>query len=153
MIVFKTKGGDMSRNWKMFLFVGALIVVAGLGSIFVLSSKNEKNKVAQNGSGEVAGAVSDQGNYIERLARHLSDNSVVLYGSDQSDETKDQQKLFGNSFAAIDYVNCDVATNSSNPDECVGQNITVYPTWLYNGEKYEGEQTLSDLAKITKFEQ
>ena len=106
----------MSRNWKMFLFVGALIVVAGLGSIFILSERKEKNMTAQNNGGEVAGAVSGQGNYIERLAKHLSDNSVVLYGSDQSDETKDQQQLFGDAFAAIDYVNCDVATNSSNSD-------------------------------------
>jgi hypothetical protein len=143
----------MSKNWKMFLFVGALIVVAGLGVIFALGNNRQKNTLSQNGSGEVAGAVSSQDNYIERLARHLSDSSMVLYGSSLSSETKDQKALFGEAITAIDYVDCDVAGNSSNPDECVGQDITIYPTWVYNGEKFEGEQSLSDLAKITNFEQ
>ena len=143
----------MGKNWKMFLFVGALIVVAGLGVIFALGQNKEKTRVAQNSGGDVAGAVSGQGNYIERLAKHLSDNSMVLYGSGLSAETKAQKDLFGDAFAGIDYVDCDVTANSSNPDECLGQNITVYPTWVYNGEKFEGEQTLSELAKITDFEQ
>jgi len=143
----------MSKKWKMFLFVGALIVVAGLGAIFALGQKKETNTIAQNDGGDVAGVVSGQGNYIERLARHLSDNSMVLYGSSQSDETKAQKDLFGDAFAAIDYVDCDASANSSNPDECFGQNIVVYPTWVFNGEKFEGEQTLSALAKITDFEQ
>lgn len=141
----------MGKNWKMFLLVGAIVVLAGLGSIFVLGRAKNNENISQNETGVVAGAVSSDGNYVERLAQHLRDLGMVLYGSSQSDETKDQLKLFGE--ANIDYVECDAATNSSNPDECIGQNITVYPTWVFNGVKYESNQTLSELAKITDFEQ
>lgn len=144
----------MGKKWKMFLFFGAVIVLVSLGIFFALGKDNTTKNAGNNGSGDVAGAVSSQGNdYIERLSKFLSDNGMVLYGSDQSAETKQQKYLFGNAVNSIDYVNCDVAANSSNPDECVGQNITIYPTWVYKEVKFEGIQSLSELAKITDFEQ
>lgn len=145
----------MVKKWKMFLSIGALVVLTGLALLFVIGgSKDNKTSLKNDGSGDVAGAVSNQGgNYIERLTRHLSDSGMVLYGSNQSLETKQQQDLFGSAAANIDYVDCDAATNSSNSDECVGQNITIYPTWVYKGDKYENVQMLSELAKITDFEQ
>ena len=144
----------MGKNWKTFLFVGAFIVMIALGGIFAIGKEKDTKTVAQNGSGEVAGAESSQSNdFIVRLAKHLRDNGMVLYGSSQSYETKEQKELFGDAVDNIDYVDCDVATNSSNPDECIGKNITIYPTWTYKGERFETIETLSELAKITNFEQ
>lgn len=144
----------MGKNWKIFLAVGAIVILAGLGSIFVIGKDKSEDISSQDGAGKVAGVVSDRDNdYIARLAKHLASNGMVLYGSDLSVETKQQIDLFGNSAKDIDYVDCDVATSSSNPDECIGQNIAIYPTWVYNGVKYEGVQILSELAKITNFEQ
>lgn len=144
----------MGKNWKIFLSVGSLVVLAGLGSLFALGRDEKSNNISQNGAGVVAGVGSNEGdNYVGRLTKHLGVNGMVLYGSSQSAETKQQKDLFGDVSNDIDYVDCDAATNSSNPDECIGQNITVYPTWVFEGAKYEGIQTLSELAKITDFEQ
>jgi len=144
----------MNKKWKVFLFFGALITLIGLGIFFTVGEDKNQNIADENGSGEVAGATSNtRTDYLARLSRHLNDSNVVLYGSNQSAETKEQIDLFGEAIKEIDYVDCDAAVNSSNPDECIGQNITVYPTWVYQGEKFEGVQTLSKLAKITNFEQ
>lgn len=144
----------MSKNWKLFLFVGATIIMAGLGAIFLMgNNKEESDLISSSGSGNVAGAISSQDDYISRLARHLRESSMVLYGTDQSVETKEQKKLFGEAVSLIDYVDCDVTASSSNPDECIGHNISIYPTWVYEGQKFEGFRTLSELIKITNFEQ
>lgn len=144
----------MNKKWKVFLSFGALITLIGLGIFFTVGENKNQNIADENGSGEVAGATSNtRTDYLARLSRHLNDSNMVLYGSNQSAETKEQTDLFGEVIKEIDYVDCDAAVNSSNPDECIGQNITVYPTWVYQGEKFEGVQTLSELAKISNFEQ
>jgi len=143
----------MNNNWKLFLFVGAFIIVAGLTGIFAIGASKENKSGDQNGTGSVAGATSDQDDYINRLAKHLSESGMVLYGTNTSEETANQKAQFGQAANTLDFVDCDVTDSASNPDECMGQNITVYPTWIYEGQKYEGAQSLSDLAKITNFEQ
>ena len=145
----------MDKNWKLFLSLGAIVVLAGLGSIFMVGgNKNETLSSAGQGAGVIAGAASNEGaDYIERLSKNLSEKGVVLYGSSKSAETQQQKELFGSAAKSLDFVECDSALEGSNPDECAGKGIEVYPTWSYEGQQYRGVQSLSQLAKIAKFEQ
>lgn len=146
----------MKREWKVFLSAVAIIIVGGLVGFYSAGktapdlSKKLNNK--DNSTGQVAGATTiDDGDYLTRLAKSLTEKGVVLYGSYQSAELKQQQAYFGNAVSYLNYVECDASGPNANSDECIGQNIQVYPTWVYSGKAYPGVQPLSELAKLINF--
>lgn len=146
----------MKNNIKLYLAMFSLIFILGLG-FFFFASKNIDDKELANSSqssGEVAGVNSGStDDYITRLAKELADQGAIFYGSKESAETKSQKELFGESAVYLDYVECDISGADANPDECLAQNVSTYPTWLFNGVQYVGVQSLGDLAKIINFGQ
>jgi hypothetical protein len=143
----------MKKEWKFFLVATAVVVVGGLVGFYALGKNApDLTKNSQTGTGQVAGATTiDNGDYVARLAKSLTDKGVVLYGSYQSAELKQQKALFGGAAANLNYVECDATGPNANPDECVGRNIQVYPTWIYQEKQYQGIEALSDLAKMISF--
>lgn len=156
----------MSNNLKTFVIV--VIVVAGLagGLIYLSVRGNKSDNVANNSeNGDVAGAstedqpsdspsedstTQDQ-DYVERLAKALSEKGMVMYGAYWCPHCQSQKKLFGDAVKYIDYVECDSQGENANPDECEAKGITGYPTWIYQGQQYSGEQSLAELAGIIGF--
>jgi hypothetical protein len=61
--------------------------------------------------------------------------------------------LFGDAASNLDYVECDSTGQNANPDECVSQKVEQYPTWIYGGNAYAGEKSLSELATMINFSQ
>lgn len=144
----------MNRSTKIFLVVVALVIIVG-GTLLFFVGKDKKtadNKSNENGT--VAGASTNQKEsnaYIEKLAKFMTEKGMVLYGAYWCPHCKDQKKEFGDAIQYIDYVECDAQGPNANPDECVAQGIEGYPTWIYQGKKYSGAKSLSELAAIVGF--
>lgn len=49
------------------------------------------------------------------------------------------------------YVECDPKGPNPRPDLCSQAGVKKYPTWVIDGEKREGVQTLEQLATLSKF--
>ena len=81
----------------------------------------------------------------DSFAQCLTDNGVVMYGTDWCRFCQDQKGRFGaKSFKLIDYVNCDF-----NGAECANAGVQGYPTWLINEQTYSGVQSLQSLSSLT----
>lgn len=146
----------MKSTWKIFIAMACVISIGALAGVFYWSrsdlSNQDISKAIDLNSGSVAGTTTNENSdYLEKLAKFMTDQGMVIYGSYQSPETKSQKDLFGESSQFLNYVECDATGTSANSDECISQNVNVYPTWIYNGTKYVGIQTLSDLARYVGF--
>jgi hypothetical protein len=74
----------------------------------------------------------------------LSDNGLVMYGTDTCSSCKQQKQILGEDFENIQYVNCFFSL-----DSCRKNKIKAYPTWKKNDKLYVGIQTQSELAEIS----
>ena len=150
------------KSRRVFLFLGAVlfVLIAGLGIVFYANKNDTNGEVANNSSkneGDVAG-VSTQDSaqdakWVEGLAKDLSEKGMVMYGAYWCSHCKNQKNLFGDAVQYIDYVECDPAGENSNSDECKANNVEGYPTWIYQGKQYSGEQSLEKLAEIIGYNQ
>jgi hypothetical protein len=144
----------------MFLIVVALVIVVCGGFIYI---NKDKNKPAADTSNQ---AISDDNNaragtndatkgestdYKVKLAKFLTQKGMVLYGAYWCPHCRNQKEMFGDAFQFIDYVECDAGGPNGNPEECKAKGIDSYPTWIYQGQKYPGEYSLSELAKVVGF--
>jgi hypothetical protein len=78
------------------------------------------------------------------FAKCLSDNGAIMFGTKTCGHCKNQKELFGGSFRYINYVEC-----TEQMETCEQNGISGVPTWLINGEKYPGEQSLERLSQIS----
>ena len=137
---------------KVTLLIIAIIGVGALGAVFSLGKYNfdQKSKSipgsAQNSNGgKVSGVTTISGNsYVTDLAKALTAKGAIMYCSNQSADCNEQKALFGTAAQDLDYVECSSSDPNANLDECVGQNIQIYPT-IYM--KMEIEAILQDLLK------
>jgi thiol:disulfide interchange protein len=147
--------GDMERRRTMlFVGVAVIVVLAGLAIVFYGEKRaGDNNTSSQTENGSVAGTTSDADEaYKIALAKDLATKGMVMYGAYWCTHCKSQKEKFGDAFQYIDYVECDAKGENANPDECAAQGIEGYPTWIYQGQKYSGEQSLEKLAQIVGFE-
>jgi len=93
-----------------------------------------------DGSGNGGGQQSPKA----ELAQCLTQNGVKMYGAYWCGHCANQKALFGNAFEYVDYVEC-----TDEQATCQAAGITGYPTWIINGQKYPGEQSLERLAELS----
>lgn len=146
-----------SKKIALFMVAIIAVVLVGLGVVFYTSGKS-KNETASNNTsaasqneGDVAGVTTQDSSkdpvWIEGLAKALNEKGMVMYGAYWCSHCQNQKKMFGEAVKYIDYVECDPAGPNANPDECKANNIEGYPTWVYEGKPYSGEQSLEKLAQ------
>ncbi|MFH1420518.1 MAG: thioredoxin domain-containing protein [Candidatus Aenigmatarchaeota archaeon] len=82
------------------------------------------------------------------LAKFLTEKGAVMYGTEWCSHCQTQKALFGDDFKYINFVNCDTQTAL-----CDASGVRGYPTWIINGQKYEGEQTIDRLAQLVGYVQ
>lgn len=80
----------------------------------------------------------------DQFAQCLTENNVVMYGTDWCPHCKEQKAMFGKSFQYVDYRNCDF-----NQEECDSAGVEGYPTWVIDGKKYPGTKSLKRLSGIS----
>ena len=79
------------------------------------------------------------------FAKCLTEKSFKMYGADWCPNCKKQKNIFGKSFKYVDYIEC-----TKQKEDCAQAEITGYPTWIYNEEKYIGVQSLSRLSSVSE---
>lgn len=83
-------------------------------------------------------------NYDE-FAKCLAEKKLTMYGAYWCPHCQAEKKNFGDSFKYVPYVECTQETK-----KCLDAGINGYPTWIdADGKKYEGQQGLSGLSKIS----
>ena len=79
----------------------------------------------------------------EPLAKCLTANKAVMYGTSWCSYCQKQKTVFGSSFSKVTYVDCD-----KEKLKCVAAGVKGYPTWIINGQSYPGFQPLDKLAVL-----
>ncbi len=86
-----------------------------------------------------------------KLAKHLSQEGVRMYGAYWCPYCDKQKELFEDSFDKILYIECDSKGQNSNLNLCKQKKITSFPTWEINGKLYPGMRTLKNLAVLSNY--
>ena len=89
-----------------------------------------------------------EGKY-DALAMCLSDKGMSMYGAYWCPHCANQKEMFGSSFKYVSYIECDPKGDNANPQLCQEKGVEGYPTWIYEGQKYEGEMTLQKISDIS----
>ena len=90
--------------------------------------------------------------WVRSLAEHLSKSDAKFYGASWCPHCTEQKQLFGGSVKRIPYVECSPGgPKAPSAPICKEKNITTYPTWIINGQRYTGIQTLDALAQLSNF--
>lgn len=86
------------------------------------------------------------------LAEHLTKTGAKFYGTYWCPHCKEQKELFGASAQRLPYIECSPAGRSGpQAAACRAAGVQVYPTWVINGERFEGVLFLEDLIRISGF--
>jgi uncharacterized membrane protein len=88
-----------------------------------------------------------------KLAEHLTQQGVKMYGAYSCSHCQEQKQLFGQkAWEKVSYVECmEDALKNPQPQACRDADIKGFPTWLVNGKKDPGVKKLADLAKMTGY--
>ena len=108
---------------KKSLITWIVILAVVLLSIFILNK-------SPNGSSE-------------ELAKCIGENSV-LYGQLGCHACETQEEMFGENYQYLTVIDCFFAG-----DECIEKEIEGTPTWIIDGQKYKGVQSLEKLKELT----
>lgn len=79
------------------------------------------------------------------LAKCLTEKGAKMYGTEWCPHCKNQKEMFGDAFMYVDYIDCELYQ-----DKCLEADVRSYPTWIINGEKQIGEQSLYRLSSLTE---
>ncbi|GIU68879.1 MAG: hypothetical protein KatS3mg002_0115 [Candidatus Woesearchaeota archaeon] len=95
-------------------------------------------------------AQSKEETNLDDFAKCLTEKGAKMYGAYWCPHCNNQKEMFGDSVKYITYVECAVEGQPQvQTPECIAERIAGYPTWIINGERYPGEQTLQTLSKLT----
>jgi len=84
------------------------------------------------------------------FAQCLTSKEVTLYGAYWDSSTETQLEYFGIDADNTNYVECGVQGDyRAQTQECAKENIQAYPTWIIDGDKHLGIQSLQELATLT----
>ncbi|HLC86983.1 MAG TPA: hypothetical protein VJH65_01770 [Candidatus Nanoarchaeia archaeon] len=104
-------------RWITVIIITAILIL----SYFILTKKNPQMP--------------------EDLAKCIGENSI-LYIQNGCIHCINQEKIFGENFKFLNYVNC-----TNNWDACA--EILGTPTWIINKEKHVGVQKIERLQELT----
>ncbi len=87
------------------------------------------------------------------LAQHLAQSDAVMYSAYWCPHCYDQKQLFGKEAFEnhVKKVECAPDGLDGDPQKCVDAKIRAFPTWIIQGEIYEGVQSLEKLAELTGY--
>ena len=90
--------------------------------------------------------------YNARLADHLTETGAKMYGAYWCPHCATQKDHFNGVVDRLPYVECDPNGIGAQPELCAEMQIYAYPTWIINGEYYEGSMLPGKLAALSGFE-
>ena len=84
----------------------------------------------------------------ESVAKWIGEHSV-LYVQTGCSHCKEQEDLFGNN---VKYINIIDGIKEENRQKFIDAEIEYTPTWVINGQKYVGVQSIEKLKEITGYQ-
>ena len=103
-------------------------------------------------AGYWGGATGPEDPWVRGLAEHLAKSDAKFYGAFWCPHCNHQKELFGASVKRLPYVECSPGgPQVPSAPICQEKNITSYPTWIINGQRYTGVQELDALAQLSNF--
>lgn len=89
---------------------------------------------------------------LRALAIHIANSGARMYGASWCPHCQQQKARFGASAHRLPYVECSTGRQGSpQTATCANMNISIYPTWIINGERTEEDMPLERLAELTGF--
>ena len=79
----------------------------------------------------------------------LIDNGAIFYGAEWCNHCQSQKEMLGRNVVKVLYNNEGYVECPENQKLCESKGVTGYPTWIINGIKYEGVQSIELLSSIT----
>jgi uncharacterized membrane protein/glutaredoxin len=90
--------------------------------------------------------------WIRGLADHLAKTDAKFYGASWCPHCREQKESFGASAHRVPYIECSPGgPKGPSARACVEARIQTYPTWVINGQRYVGTQTLENLAQYSQY--
>jgi uncharacterized membrane protein len=90
--------------------------------------------------------------WIRGLATHLAKIDAKFYGADWCPHCQQQKQMFGSSVDRVPYIECSPGGPRAPVSQaCRDARIESYPTWIINGQRYNGTQTLEALAQFSNY--
>jgi uncharacterized membrane protein len=90
--------------------------------------------------------------WVRGLAIHLAKIDAKFYGAFWCPHCKQQKEMFGGSVDRVPYIECSPGgPRAPSAAVCKEARIETYPTWVINGQRLVGTQTLDDLAQASKY--
>jgi thiol-disulfide isomerase/thioredoxin len=90
--------------------------------------------------------------WIRGLATHLTKVDAKFYGASWCPHCKQQKEMFGGSAGRVPYIECSPGgPRAPAAQVCKDARIESYPTWVINGQRYDGTQTLQALAQFSDY--
>ncbi len=83
------------------------------------------------------------------LASCLTEKGAKLYKVYWCPHCEEQIKDFEEYASELDVIECDPEGENPRVEECQAAGINALPTWIINGKKYEGKQSLQKLAEYS----
>jgi len=133
---------------KMKIVIVAVItlaVMAVIGYSLVNSAINTAEENQEAAMEELRGETNESSE-LDALAICLSDKGFKMTGAEWCSACRTQKNVFGDSFALVDYRDCD-----KEKDFCRNAQIEYYPTWVApDGTKTVGVQSPEKLAALAE---
>jgi uncharacterized membrane protein len=90
--------------------------------------------------------------WIRGLAEHLAKTDAKFYGAAWCPHCREQKESFGASAHRVPYIECSPGgPKGPSARACVEAGIKTYPTWIINGQRYVGTQSLENLAQYSQY--
>ncbi|MDO8579478.1 MAG: protein disulfide isomerase family protein [bacterium] len=119
---------------KTSITASVIIIIGIFVTIFIFAKKSTTEDVENSTSKNLA-----------TFAQCLASKNITMYGAQWCSHCQREKALFGEAFKYVPYIEC-----PENEKLCLDAGINGYPTWIDgSGTKYEGEQGLDGLAKIS----
>lgn len=94
----------------------------------------------------LTGCSKSPGKY-DAFASCLTESGAKMYGAYWCPHCKTQKSTFGNSWEAVDYIECSLPNRMGQTAVCTKAGITSYPTWEFaDGSRKSGAFSLEDLS-------
>jgi uncharacterized membrane protein len=147
----------LGRAWEdvgQLLFSGLIVaMVTIVGTLAVYNLGNPSTARSSSGDPTVFVPTTPSGPAEIALAQHLTQVGAKMYGAYWCSHCQDQKNLFGKEAAAqVPYVECDPGATKSQAGACQVEKIEGYPTWIINGQRYSGTQSLQQLADYSGYQ-
>ncbi len=87
---------------------------------------------------------------LNDFAQCLAENDATFYGAYWCPHCNQQKAVFGDAMQHVDYVECSPdGQEAPRAEICDEKQIESYPTWIIDGERHTGVQSLQELAGAT----